>query len=334
LNVAWDQHLIYFEDALAKNDRCDWTGALESWDEAIRIRDGVHARWNRGQALLSLGRYVEGFRDYAVRFEVFTDAMLNPGCVEIRDRLPLWQGECIAGKRLVLLGEQGYGDVIMASRFVPELRRHGIKVVMAIPDLLHRFLEQLAPIGFDGDLCCPFFDVPLHLGEGWPNPAPQPYLGVDPLLRAAWAGGLLPAPSSRQQRVGVAWKAGHPNPHPRDFKRSIPVTEFVALLKMPDAQLIALQPNDADEARALGIIVPDYKDFADVAAVVSLCDMIVTTDVAAINVAGAIGHRNAHVVLPYLASWRWLGGHIWYPWINRCQQTSPGDWASAFAQIR
>src|SRR5262245_65095702 len=102
---------------------------------------------------------------------------------------------------------------------------------------------------------------------------------------------------------------------------------------MPDATLYALQPNDEGRAQRLGIVCPEYEDFADVAAVISLMDMVVCADVGALNVAGAIGHHNTHVVLPWLSSWRWLGNNVWYPHVHRHQQTRAGDWASAFAQI-
>jgi len=327
--LQWDTHLIYFEDALAKNDRCEFAAAVESWDEALRLRESMHARWNRGQALLSLGRYAEGFRDYAVRFALFPN-MLNLGGAEVRARLPLWRGEDITGRRLVLLGEQGYGDVIMLARYVPLLKARGIDVVLAVPAPLHRLLTQLAPISSDGDLCCPIFDLMAHLQQTADTVPGAPYLRPDPLR----ARELLPHDESRR-RIGIAWKAGQEQ-HPREFQRSIPIAEFVALVARTidsDAELVALQPNDREQAIGLGITVPDYRDFADVAAVASRMDMVVSADVAAINVVGAIGHPNAHVVLPHLASWRWLGSNVWYPHVHRCQQCAPGDWASAFAQI-
>jgi hypothetical protein len=327
--LVWDQHIVYFEDALAKNDRCDWAGALESWDHALAVRDSIWARWNRGQALLSLGRYEEGFRDYAVRFKVFAD-MLNTCARDARARLPLWCGEDIRGKQLVLLGEQGYGDLIMMARYVPALQAMGIDVVLAVPQPLHRLLSQLAPLGDDGDYCCPFFDLMVNLQQTAATVPGQPYLRADPLLRQDW---LRKLPASTAAHVGIAWKAATPN-IPRTFQRNVPLEEFLELIDARDAVLVSLQPDDAEEARRLGVVVPYYEDFADVAAVASLMDQVVAIDVAAINVAGAIGHPNCTVLLPHLASWRWLGPHVWYPHVHRAQQTAPGDWASAFAKIR
>jgi hypothetical protein len=159
------------------------------------------------------------------------------------------------------------------------------------------------------------------------------YLRVDPLLRGQWAA-RLDVVTHVKRRIGVAWKPGKPE-HERDFKRSVPLAELVAALaaRSDGAEIVALQPNDREQAQGLGVIVPAFDDFADVAAVASLMDMIVCADVAAINVAGAIGHGNAHVLLPYLSSWRWLGPHAWYPHVHRCQQHTAGDWQSALAQL-
>lgn len=327
-NFLYDEHLIYFEDALAKNDRGDFVGALASWNCALAYRETPHARWNRGQALLSLGDYPQGFGDYAVRFKLFPD-MLNPGCDAIRAHLPLWEGQCITGKRLVLLGEQGFGDVVMLARFVPALQALGIDVRLAVPKPLQKLLSQIAPIGTDGDFCAPFFDVLTHLAVTAATVPGKPYLRADPWLRHEW---LMKLPVASAPLIGIAWKSGKPE-HERDFKRTILLEQFVAWLDAKDAQLVALQPDDRDRARALGVLTPEFTDFADVAAVASVCDMVVCCDVAAINVAGAIGHPNAHVVLPYVSSWRWLHDNVWYPHVHRCQQERPGDWASAFAQL-
>jgi hypothetical protein len=326
MTLVWDQHLIYFEDALAKHKRGDFEGAIQSWQCALAERDDPLAHWNLAQALLSTGRYLEGFNHYAVRWKVWPQ-MLNPGCLEIQARIPTWQGENIVGKRLVILGEQGFGDVIMAARYIPVLQSMGIEVALAVPSALHRLLEPLAPIDSKGDICCPIYDVLLYLQHDMKQIPSTPYLKVDQELRNHWS---IELPFNGAKTIGIAWKTG---PHDNEFNRIIPLEEFVSLLNMPDATLYALHPNDREQAIKFGVVVPEYDDFADVAAVASLMDMIVCADVAAIHVAGAIGHLNSYVMLPYLSSWRWISGNVWYPDVKLCRQTSPGDWASAFSQL-
>jgi hypothetical protein len=95
----------------------------------------------------------------------------------------------------------------------------------------------------------------------------------------------------------------------------------------------SLQPQHRHSALMRNIRVLDISDFADVAALASLMDVVVSVDTAAAHVVGAIDHPNAYVLLPYAATWRWVGNH-WYPRLKLCQQNFPGDWESAFAQIR
>jgi ADP-heptose:LPS heptosyltransferase len=64
---------------------------------------------------------------------------------------------------------------------------------------------------------------------------------------------------------------------------------------------------------------------------ISLMDEIITVDTAAVHVAGAIGHPNVTLLLPYWSSWRWLAKP--YPQIKICQQASAGDWESALVQL-
>jgi hypothetical protein len=322
---AWDQHLIYFEDALVKHRRGDFVNAIESWRYALSEKECMYARWNLAQALLSIGKYAEGLDHYKVRWKLCPQ-MLNPGCAEIRARLPLWHGEDIRYQRLVLLGEQGFGDVIMAARYVPMLQQMGIDVVLAVPQALHRLLAPLAPIGDDGDICCPIFDLLMYLNQDADSVPNKPYLKEDYGLRNHWS---IELPFHNSVSVGIAWTTG---PHDIEFNRIIPLAEFKAAL--PDATLYALQPNERELAMSQGIIVPAYEDFADVAAVASLMDVVVCADIAAIHVAGAIGHPNAHVILPYLPSWRWLNNNVWYPQVQQHRQDEPGNWGSAFAKLR
>jgi ADP-heptose:LPS heptosyltransferase len=74
-----------------------------------------------------------------------------------------------------------------------------------------------------------------------------------------------------------------------------------------------------------GVAVPDFEDFADVAALASLMDEVVSIDTAALHVAGAIGHHDVTALLPFAPCWRWHCGSPWYPQIKLCRQKIPGD---------
>ena len=206
----------------------------------------------------------------------------------------------------------------------------GIDVVLAVPPPLQRLAQQIAPLGEDGDLCCPTFDLLAHL-QITPQTVPnEPYLHVDPDLRADWAGRL---PTSGRQRIGIAWTQGPC--HPSEFTRSVPLNEFLQLVKNTDCDLISLQKQDVRQANDRGVWTFAIEDFADVAAIGSLMDRVIAIDTAAIHAIGAIGHPNAAVLLPYVANWKWLGQpNVWYPHIQRCQQTAPGDWSSAFEMLQ
>jgi ADP-heptose:LPS heptosyltransferase len=146
-------------------------------------------------------------------------------------------------------------------------------------------------------------------------------------LRARWARRL---DNGGRRRIGIVWsvKLGSDGEHP-SAKREIPLDQFLDLLGARNTQLYSLQTQEREQADARGIHAFEFDDFADVAALASLMDGIVSVDTAAAHLCGAIGHPNVSVLLPYAATWRWLHGD-WYPQMKLCKQTSPGDWASAF----
>jgi len=300
--------------------------ALAEIDAAIASASTVRARFNRALILLAMGRWREGFAQYEDRFD-----LSGPAFPPAPAGVPRWRGENIAGKRLLLLHEQGFGDSIMMLRYVPALRAMGADVVLDVPAELARLAGQLAPVmaasEARADFFCPFMSL-LHVLDATPQTVPRgPYLAVDRSLVAQWRERL---PSAGCRRVGIAWSVS--NSIPLDFPRAIPLGLLVGGLGY-GIDLYSIQKQGANEAGRYSVKAFPLADFADVAALISLMDEIVAVDTAALHVAGAIGHGNVTALLSHWCSWRWRDNPF-YPTIRLCRQVAPGDWNSALAQIK
>jgi hypothetical protein len=334
--------------------------AIASYGEVLaRAKDSADAHFNRALALLTIGDYRRGFEDYEWRWR-------RTGATAPKSRgRRLWLGDyALAGKTILLHAEQGLGDTIQFARYAPLLAAQGAKVVLEVPPELKSMLARLdgvgavvargeAPPPFDAH--CPLGSLPLALKTELPTvPAPMPYLAADEAHLRKWSAriGNLPQP-----RIAVAW-AGNPA-HDNDRNRSIAFASLTPLFPPP------FPPPLAGEGRvgASGGTVPSFisiqrdlrgdeavqlaeqprlthiggelADFDDTAAVLALCDLLITVDTAPAHLAGAMG-RPVWVLVPFAPDWRWmLDGEKtpWYPAARVFRQSSLGDWNAVIARV-
>jgi tetratricopeptide (TPR) repeat protein len=316
--------------------------AIACYDEALaRRKDNADAYFNRALALLTTGDYRRGFADYEWRWR-----RTGASASKSRGRR-LWLGEfALAGKTILLHAEQGLGDTIQFARYAPLVAASGGKVVLEVQPELKSALSRLdgvavvvargeAPPPFD--LHCPLGSLPLALKTELPSvPAPIPYLAADDGRLKKWSAqiGALPPP-----RIAVAW-AGNPA-HDNDRNRSIALSTLTPLLAAP-ASFISIQRElrgeDAAQLTAqtrLTHIGGALDDFDDTAAVLALCDLLITVDSAPAHLAGAMG-RPAWVLVPFAPDWRWtLDGEVtpWYPTARIFRQSALGDWNAVIARV-
>jgi hypothetical protein len=79
----------------------------------------------------------------------------------------------------------------------------------------------------------------------------------------------------------------------------------------------------------------DLGDFADTAALIACCDLVVAVDTAVAHLAGALG-KPLWLMLPRFCDWRWMNDRTdspWYPSATLYRQTAFGDWAGVVDQI-
>jgi tetratricopeptide (TPR) repeat protein len=328
--------------ALADQERL--TEALDAFAKALAIDPENHeAKWNRGAALLTLGRLAEGWEGYEARRHVTKVSQLG----ELNR--PQWRGEDLAGKTILLHAEQGFGDTIQFVRYVPLVRKRGARVIVLCPRALNRLLsgqlgiEQVVSGGDEippFDVHCPLPSLPgVFKTTVATIPGREPYLRADEGIREKWRRRLTGEPG--KLKVGLVW-SGNPE-HSNDAYRSIALSKLAPLAERMDVSFVSLQKGPAaDQAHSppTGMRLIDWTqeltDFAETAGLVANLDLVISVDTAAVHLAGAIG-RPVWVMLPKRADWRWMREREdspWYPTARLFRQKKLGEWELVVERIR
>lgn len=323
--------------------------AIHNYDRAIALRpDYAEAHFNRALSHLQLGRFAEGWSGYEWRWR-------NPNLRLSAQALPLpqppWRGgEDLAGRTLLLHGEQGLGDAIQFCRYARLAAARGARVVLETDRALVRLLSGLdgvAQLVVRGealpafDLHCPLLSLPLAFGTTLDTiPAAPSYLAADPALVERWRHRLGPATGPR---IGVVWSGSAS--HRNDACRSLPLAAFAGLMSAGFEFLCLHQEiRDTDAARAadtpgLRLFCDEIEDFADTAALCALCDLVICVDTSVAHLAAALG-RPTWVALPFNSDWRWLlerPDSPWYPSLRLYRQSVAdglrGDWGAVLAAL-
>jgi tetratricopeptide (TPR) repeat protein len=315
--------------------------ALADFDRAIALRPS-HAptHFSRSCCLLQSGDMANGWKGYEWRWR--TPELR----IAVRDfGRPLWRGEPIEGRTILLHAEQGLGDTLQFCRFVKEVAARGGRVVLEVqrplvpllaglPGTVHTVARGDALPRFD--LHCPILSLPAVLGTTLETIPPAPYITADPMLTAAWRRRLAVLPGLR---VGVVW-AGGPGIG-TDHRRSMTLRHLSPLAALPGISLVSVQKGPAaaelhqSSALPLVDVAGELEDFADTAALLAALDLVISVDTSVAHLAGALG-QPLWVLLRLNACWRWLRGREdspWYPTAKLFRQTEPGEWDGVMARV-
>jgi hypothetical protein len=304
--------------------------ALDAYNRQLALNpQHLSARWNRSLALLQMGNYRYGWREYEIRWEA----------TPFKRRAfpqPPWRGEPLDSKTLLIHAEQGLGDTIQMLRYAPLAAERGARVILECqPELaaLARTVQGLAaviPRGNplpDFDFEIPAMSLPLAFQttlETIPNKIP--YLRADPDQSSFWKARLENIPARR--KIGLVWAGGEK--HPANSKRSMSPQLLAPLAAIPDTVWISLQKGQpaAPFLFPLHDWTSELHDFAHTAALVRNLDAVITVDTAVAHLAGALG-KPVWILLPFSPDFRWLMERTdspWYPTARLLRQTSPSDW--------
>jgi len=300
----------------------------------------AEARYNRAAYLLRAGDFRAGFTDYEARF-----AAMKSVDQRVYSQ-PRWDGSLLQGRSILVYCEQGLGDALQFSRYVPLLAGQGAKVILEVQRPLVSLLasikgaerivaKSVTPPATDFHI--PLLSLP-HIFETTLEtvPASVPYITPPETFVAAWR--KQTGAGSGILRVGLAW-AGKERPYPN---RSCPPEYLAPLLAVNGIRFYSLQIGERDRLPLppeLAVQVIDLtssiENFADTAALIANIDLVVTIDTAVAHLAGALG-KPAWVLLPKLADWRWLEGRDdspWYPTMRLFRQEQAGDWSTVIDRV-
>jgi hypothetical protein len=250
--------------------------------------DDAAAHFNLAVTLLRAGQLREGFEEYEWRWQV---AQFAPQRREFSQ--PLWRGEALAGRRILIWGEQGAGDGIQFARYAPMVRAAGGDVILEVLPHLERLTSWMEggyrvvnalSAGVEFDVQCPLMSVPQRFGTDLGSIPPPARFAIPDGLRAKWAARLRTA----RIRVGLVW-AVNPS-YPNNGPRSVPAGELLPLARLPGVQCWGLQVGPAAAETPEGVVnlAEELIDFAETAAVVSELDLVITVDTAVAHLAGSL----------------------------------------------
>jgi tetratricopeptide (TPR) repeat protein len=328
--------------------------ALAHYRRAVELKqDYPEGQMNYAMALLAAGQWGPGWQRYEARL----DPRIQTPVSHLRTALPPWQGEPLRGRRILVHGEQGLGDMLQFCRFVPLLESQGAGVYLltdrALARLLRHSLGLAGPVLSEGDPVPQGLDfqvslmsLPLHLGISTEARfLPGPYLRAAAQDMAAWRstldGWFGPRHSGGRPRVGLVW-AGNPRREmPQaslvDRRRSLPLEQARRLVQdHPGIDWVSLQKGEQQDA--LGTVrtaAGQLNDFADTAALAQNLDAVVSVDTSVAHLAAGTG-RPTLMLSRYDACWRWgLKGRTtpWYDSMTIFRQHRYGDWSGALQDL-
>ena len=262
----------------------------------------------------------------------------------------IWRGESLAGKRLLLLGEQGIGDSMMFATLIPKLQDEGAKISLlpgdrlvsiykrSLPDVNVLTLSELQ----DQLLESKDFDFQSPLGSVCQYRFPQisDYGMKNNFLKADahQTNELRQRYFDGRPLIGISWQGG--GKVGRIHLKSLKLREMSPILQRSDVRFVSLQYGDDGPhlkryKKETGIevlhddAIDPLRDMDKWLCQVAAMDGVISIANTTIHGAGGLGIPTLCLVSQN-SDWRWIDpsvyrGCYWYPSVDATYQQSK-DW--------
>jgi tetratricopeptide (TPR) repeat protein len=335
--------------ALVHYHRLELDEAIASNERAIALRpDFADAHFGIAAASLLRGDFERGWEEY----EWHTKLPEAPRLLPPTNR-PQWDGNPMREGTLLVIADQGNGDIIQFARYIGWAAGQCAQLAIACSAKIRPLVAQMpgsavlfsrwkqAP---EFTAYCALSSLPRLAGTRVESiPAQEvPYLRADPAKVAAWSDRLRTRVPAGYRRIGIVW-AGGPN-HYDDRNRSMQLADFAPVAELPRTALLSLQKGPA-QAQIRGYrgraplvnLGPEdrHHGFADAMAILECLDLVITVDTSIAHLAGAMG-KEAWLMLCRAPDWRWLldrRDSPWYPTLRLFRQGRDRSWAQVMSGV-
>ncbi|MBV5277649.1 MAG: tetratricopeptide repeat protein [Campylobacteraceae bacterium] len=300
-----------------------------------------HTNANFDLSLIELtkGNYTLGWEKYEHRLKM-TELLAKTHIF----KKPLWQGEPLNGKTIILQNEQGFGDNIMFIRYAPKFKEFGAHVIIRTrSDLVSLFKsvdQKIEVISEDDAIPEHDFYLPLLSCSSRFKTTLETLVNEFPYLHVKDTYVDLQL-DKKFKNIGLVWSSSRSN---KDFKNKyIGLENYTELLSIKGTKWYSLQAgNDALQIEELGLqnklidLSPLLTDFLTTAKIIGMLDIVITTDTAVAHLCGAL-NKEAWVLVPRPADWRWMqegSSTPWYKSLKLFRQEVKGDWCHPLAKLK
>ena len=266
-----------------------------------------------------------GFRIYEERKKL--PNMLPQGITK------LWeQSECLSDKNVLVYHEQGLGDSIMFSRFVPLLQKVAKNVIVLIQEpLLPLFQKFNIPCicgiteDLEYDVAISLLSLPYALGISHKQELESLPLCDTPRIKA-----------HRVKKIGICFSTD--SAFPESANKNIPLEVLMGALK--DAQSLGVEIYSLNKAHCenladFGIIQKPMNDFLQTYEIIKEMDLVISIDTAVAHLSGSMG-KHTLVLLNKRYDWRWGNGIStpWYENVLCMTQSKMGQWSDVAQKLK
>ena len=291
----------------------DYAQGIECFSKVLKLNPkNEKAKWNKALALLRVGQFKEGWRLYESRWHALgLDSQLGLN-------IPLWLGkESLTNKTILIYAEQGYGDTIQFSRYIPKIEALGAKVIFSVPTALVEIMKSISPtisvvvddssqlktLESSIDYQCPIMSLALAFDTDLDSiPNQTPYLSPAPIKRKQWhekISTIMPLGELPKKilRIGITWTGSGHYAGKKNSKRDIPIDQIAKLINNFQGRPVQFHSLQIEENKNKSLIShcpnlivhdQDLHSFSDTAALMLELDLIVSIDTATAHLAGAL----------------------------------------------